>query len=72
MYKIRNDIDINTLIDGRTMLYLSQVLHYNRENLARILKGKRSCTYERAEQIVKYCKPNNSVADYFIAIDRKG
>lgn len=68
MYRIRKDIDVNTLIDGRTILYLSKVLHYNRESLSRILRGKSACSYERARQIVSYCKPDYDVEDYFVEI----
>lgn len=72
MYQIRNDIDINALIDGRTMLYLSQVLHYNREKVSKILKGKCVCTYDRAKQIVDYCRPDSNVEDYFIRVESEG
>ena len=72
MYRIREDLDINDLIDGRTFLYLSQQLHFNRENLAKILKGMRSCTYDRAKDIVDYCKPNGEVEQYFVKIKKEG
>ena len=72
MYIIRDDLDINKLIDGRTFLYLSQQLHFNRENLAKILKGTRSCSYDRAKDIVDYCKPNDSVDTYFIKVKKEG
>lgn len=72
MYRIREDLDLNDLIDGRTFLYLSQQLHFNRENLAKILKGMRSCTYDRAKEIVDYCKPNNAVEQYFIKVEKEG
>ena len=66
MYRINPDLDINDLIDGRTILYLSKQLPFNRENLSKTLKGTISCTYDRAEQIVEYCKPDSKVEDYFI------
>jgi hypothetical protein len=72
MYRIREDIDINTLIDGRTFFYLSNVLSFNRENLAKILKGQRTCTYDRAKQIVDYCRPNDTVEKYFKYIESEG
>ena len=72
MYKIKEDIDINTLIDGRTFFYLSNVLSFNRENLAKILKGQRTCTYDRAKQIVDYCRPNDTVEKYFKYIESEG
>lgn len=72
MYRIKDDLDINTLIDGRTIFYLSKVLPFNRENLSKILKGQRVCTYERAEQIVKYCKPKDKVEKYFEYIGSEG
>lgn len=72
MYRIREDIDINTLVDGRTTLYLSKTLPFNRENLAKILKGQRTCTYERAKQIVNYCKPDEEVEKYFEFIESEG
>lgn len=72
MYRIREDLDLNDLIDGRTFLYLSQQLHFNRENLAKILKGMRSCTYDRAKEIVAYCKPNDMVEQYFIKVEKEG
>jgi hypothetical protein len=72
MYRIKEDIDINTLIDGRTFFYLSNVLSFNRENLAKILKGQRTCTYDRAKQIVDYCRPNDTVEKYFKYIESEG
>lgn len=72
MYQVKKDMNINELIDGRTILYLSQQLHFNRENLAKILKGMRSCTYDRAEQIVEYCKPGATVETYFIKVEKEG
>lgn len=72
MYRIREDLDLNDLIDGRTFLYLSQQLHFNRENLAKILKGTRSCTYDRAKEIVDYCQPNSMVEKYFVKIKKEG
>lgn len=72
VYKIRENIDINDLIDGRTFLYLSQQLKFNRENLAKIIKGQRSCTYDRAKDIVNYCKPNDTVEQYFIKVEKEG
>lgn len=72
VYKIREDLDVNELIDGRTFLYLSQQLHFNRENLAKILKGTRSCTYNRAKEIVDYCKPMDTVDKYFIKVKKEG
>lgn len=72
MYRIKEDIDINTLIDGRTFFYLSNVLSFNRENLAKILKGQRTCTYDRAKQIVDYCRPNDTVEKYFKYVESEG
>jgi hypothetical protein len=72
MYIFREELDINSLIDGRTMLYLSKALCFNRENLAKILKRQRTCTYKRAKQIVDYCKPDEDVEKYFMKIEREG
>jgi hypothetical protein len=72
VYKIREDIDINELIDGRTFLYLSQQIKFNRENLAKIIKGYRTCTYDRAKEIVDYCKPNDTVEKYFVKVEKEG
>ena len=72
MYRFREDIDVNTLVDGRTTCYLSKVLKFNRENLAKILKGQRTCTYNRAKQIVSYCRPNDDVEKYFEYIESEG
>ena len=72
MYKIKEDIDINTLIVGRPIFYLSNVLSFNRENLSKILKGQRACTYDRAKQIVSYCHPDDEVEKYFEYIESEG
>lgn len=70
MYKLRSDIDINSLIDGRTILYLSKKIPYNRMSLANVLKGKQACSYERANNIVKTCRPDKKVTDYFIKVGK--
>lgn len=72
MYRLKEDMDVNTLIDGRTIFYLSNVISFNRENLAKILKGQRTCTYDRAKQIVDYCRPNDTVEKYFEYIESEG
>lgn len=72
MYRIKSNIDVNTLIDGRTIFYLSKALPFNRENLAKILKGQKLCTFERAKQIVDYCRPNDEVEKYFEHIESEG
>lgn len=69
MYRIKEDININTLVDGRTVFYLANVLSINRDKLSKILKGYHTCTYERAKQIVDYCKPNDKVEKYFKYIE---
>lgn len=71
MYRINPDLDINDLIDGRTIIYLSKQLPFNREHLSKILKGTRECSYKRAKQIVDYCKPNDNVEDYFIKDEKE-
>lgn len=72
MYQFKKELDVNELIDGRTFLYLSQQIGFNRENLAKILKGMRTCTYDRAKEIVDYCKPTEDVEKYFIKIKKEG
>lgn len=70
-YKIINGIDVNDIIDGRSLIYLSKRINYNRENLSKILNGKRTCSFERAESIIKYCRPDKLVTDYFRQVDKK-
>lgn len=72
MYKLKDDLDINSLVDGRTTLYLSKKIQYNREALAKVLKGEQHCSYKRAEEIVKACQPNKKVSDYFVKVEREG
>ena len=72
MYRFKSELHYNDLVDGRTIQYLSEKVEYNRENLAKILKGEKTCSYDRAESIVKYCKPNKKVEDYFIKIKEEG
>lgn len=72
MYRIKDDLDVNTLIDGRTIFYLSNTLSINREILSKILKGQRECSYDRAKKIVDYCKPNDKVEKYFEYIESEG
>jgi len=72
MYKIKNDVDIKSLTDGRTILYISKKIPYNRENLSNILRGKRTCSYKRAKQIVDLCQPNKKVSDYFVKVESEG
>ena len=72
MYKFRSDLDINSLVDGRTILYLSKKISYSREFVSEILRGKKTCSYKRAEQIVKACQPDKKVSDYFVKVEREG
>ena len=72
MYRIKSNIDINSLTDGRTILYLSKKISYNREDLSNILRGRQSCSYKRAEQIVKACQPKGKVSDYFVKTESEG
>lgn len=71
-YILREDLDVNELIDGRTYLYLSKKLHFNRENLAKILRCERGCTYARAKSIVDYCQPTDDVEKYFVKVEKEG
>ena len=64
VYKYKNNKDI--LLDGRSIIFLSKELKYNREHLSLILKGERHCSYELAKRIVDRLKPNENVEDYFI------
>ena len=72
MYRIRDDLDVNALIDGRTIFYLANVLSINREVLSKVLKGYTPCTYDRAKKIVDYCRPNDKVEKYFEYIESEG
>lgn len=72
MYQFREDIDINSLIDGRTILYLAKSLHFNRDNLSKILKNGKPCSYSGAKMLVDYCKPNDTVEMYFTKIEKEG
>ena len=64
VYKYKNDKNI--LLDGRSIIFLSKELKYNREHLALILKGERGCSYELANKLVSRLKPNKNVEDYFV------
>ena len=66
MYVYKFGKDKNILLDGRSIIFLSKELKYNREHLSLILKGERHCTYELAKRIVNRLKPNGKVEDYFI------
>ena len=72
MYIFRSDLDINSLVDGRTILYLSKKISYSREHLSNILRRKEVCSYERARDIVKACQPNKNVEDFFIKVKKEG
>lgn len=72
MYKFNQELDINDLLDGRKILYISKKISYNREFISKILRGKQTCSYERAEQLVKACQPNKKVSDYFIKVKKEG
>lgn len=66
MYVYKFVEDKNILLDGRSIIFLSKELKYNREHLALILKGEKACTHELARKIVNRLKPNEKVEDYFI------
>ena len=53
------------LLDGRSIMFLSKELDYNREHLALILDGKEPCTPTLAKRIVDRLKPGDVVEDYF-------
>lgn len=53
------------LLDGRSIMFLSKELNYNREHLAHILNGKEPCTPTLAKRIVTRLKPNEKIEDYF-------
>lgn len=64
MFKYTDQRDI--ILDGRSIVFLSKEIGYNREHLALILSGKEPCTYSLACKIVNRLKPNEKVEDYFI------
>lgn len=72
MYQFRADVDINSLIDGRSILYLAEKLYFNRDNLSKILKRGKPCSYIRAKAIVDYCKPNDNIEMYFVKLEKEG
>lgn len=66
MYVYRFGKDKNILLDGRSIIFLSKELKYNREHLSLIFKGERYCTYELAKKIIDRLKPGAKVEEYFI------
>lgn len=72
MYTFKSDLDINSLVDGRTILYLSKKISFSREHLSKVLRGLESCNYKRANDIVKACQPDKKVEDYFIKVKKEG
>ena len=53
------------LLDGRSIIFLSHELKYNRQQLALILAGREPCTPTLARRIVERLKPGEMVEDYF-------
>lgn len=66
MYVYRFGKDKNILLDGRSIIFLSKELKYNREHLSLIFKGERHCTYALAKKIIDRLKPGAKVEEYFI------
>lgn len=65
MYCYKYPNNINILLDGRSILYISKELNMNREKLSLQLRGIELLTYEEVNILMKKVKPNCSFEDYF-------
>lgn len=72
MYMLRKDIDKNDFLDGRTIMYVSKKIGYNRENISKVLRHKGYCNYKKAMDMLRLCKPDAELTDYFEEIEREG
>lgn len=70
-YLLREKYNHQDLLDGRAIKYLSSKIDFNREYTSLILRGKRRCTYDIADKIIKALSLQGSVDDYFYIVEYK-
>jgi len=66
MYRYKYPGDVNKLLDGRSIFFVSQELTFNREKLSNILRGFELCNEKQAKMLVNRCRPNSNIKEYFI------
>ena len=69
MYRYKDKLMPNDLLDGRAITYIEKDIPTSREHISLILRGKELCSYNKAKALVSRCKPGESIEKYFEKIE---
>ncbi len=62
----KNELEINDLLDGRTISFVAEEVHISRGLLSKYLRRLKACTIGEARKIVTRCKSENvDIENYF-------
>ena len=72
MCKYRSDLEIDDLLDGRSISFVAKEIGMGREKLSLILRCELDCSESDAFRIVNRCDKGALIEDYFVLVTKEG